>query len=160
MKISNKTKPKGALVKLPFLPSKFCTYLIPINVSPHWLCFAYENTAWDSVKQTVYWRRIPSAAAPLSTMPGAVLKKKIRLIWRVLQRDRVNSLLSSEYLEVFLSAPRSPLELSTGLVSPSVLVRHLLLPPLCSKTTMNRVSTPSVSNITYSEHIFFIWREA
>lgn len=40
------------------------------------------------------------------------------------------------------------------------MVRHLLPLSLCSKTTVNRVSTPSTSNITYSEHIFFIWREA
>ena len=36
----------------------------------------------------------------------------------VLQGDRVNSLLSSKYLKVFVSAPRKPLEPCTGLVSP------------------------------------------
>lgn len=76
----------------------------------------------------------------------------------MLQRDRVPSLLSSKYLKSLASAPRNPWSSVLGWCLLLCQVRHQLPPSLCSKTTVNRGSTTSNWNISYSEPIFSFWR--
>lgn len=74
----------------------------------------------------------------------------------VLQRDRVQSLSSSKYLKALASAPRSPLDLCPGLVSPLVSGRTSAATiPLFKGHCEQGIRC---FNISYSERIFFIWR--
>lgn len=66
----------------------------------------YKNRVWGSIKPLTEdtFHLLLLLLYPLCWH----LLKKIRLIWSVCGRDRVNSLLSSKYFKAFVSAPRNP----------------------------------------------------